>query len=150
MALAEPAAPLKFFYTRLHDAIRAELGMLSQCVAQLENSVAEQAIEGQVAHLSGRYRFLEQVYKYHSNVEDEVRQHAPQKLLGRRRGDPRTPPARRSFHVAVRWVGCLMQVVYPALDAKVKNVTLAYSVEHEDEVRPRRRHAPRCLPGSPL
>jgi hypothetical protein len=30
------------------------------------------------------------------------------------------------------------QVVYPALDAKVKNVTLAYSVEHEDEVRRRR------------
>ena len=29
----------------------------------------------------------------------------------------------------------LLQVVYPALDAKVKNVTLAYSVEHEDEVR---------------
>lgn len=28
-----------------------------------------------------------------------------------------------------------MQVVYPALDSKVKNVTLAYSVEHEDEVR---------------
>jgi len=28
-----------------------------------------------------------------------------------------------------------LQVVYPALDAKVKNVTLAYSVEHEDEVR---------------
>lgn len=27
-----------------------------------------------------------------------------------------------------------VQVVYPALDAKVKNVTLAYSVEHEDEV----------------
>ncbi len=26
------------------------------------------------------------------------------------------------------------QVVYPALDSKVKNVTLAYSVEHEDEV----------------
>jgi hypothetical protein len=29
-----------------------------------------------------------------------------------------------------------LQVVYPALDSKVKNVTLAYSVEHEDEVRP--------------
>ncbi|KAK9840584.1 hypothetical protein WJX81_003072 [Elliptochloris bilobata] len=27
------------------------------------------------------------------------------------------------------------EVVYPALDAKVKNVTLAYSVEHEDEER---------------
>ena len=32
-----------------------------------------------------------------------------------------------------------LQVVYPALDAKVKNVTLAYSVEHEDEVRHCRR-----------
>ena len=28
-----------------------------------------------------------------------------------------------------------LQVVYPALDAKVKNVTSAYSVEHEDEER---------------
>lgn len=27
------------------------------------------------------------------------------------------------------------QVVYPALDAKVKNVTVAYTVEHEEEVR---------------
>ena len=27
------------------------------------------------------------------------------------------------------------QVVYPALEAKVKNVTQAYSVEHEDEAR---------------
>ena len=26
------------------------------------------------------------------------------------------------------------QVVYPALDAKVKNVTIAYSHEHRDEV----------------
>ena len=28
-----------------------------------------------------------------------------------------------------------LQVVYPALDSKVKNVTSAYSVEHEDEER---------------
>lgn len=27
------------------------------------------------------------------------------------------------------------QVVYPALDSKVRNVTVAYTVEHEDEVR---------------
>ena len=33
------------------------------------------------------------------------------------------------------------QVVYPALEAKVKNVTQAYSVEHEDEART----APGCL-----
>jgi hypothetical protein len=32
-------------------------------------------------------------------------------------------------------VGGSLQVVYPALDAKVKNVTVAYSVEHQDEVR---------------
>lgn len=29
----------------------------------------------------------------------------------------------------------VLQVVYPALDLKVKNVTRAYTVEHEDEVR---------------
>jgi hypothetical protein len=29
----------------------------------------------------------------------------------------------------------MLQVVYPALNLKVKNVTHAYSVEHEDEVR---------------
>ena len=29
----------------------------------------------------------------------------------------------------------VLQVVYPALDVKVKNVTLAYTVEHEDEER---------------
>lgn len=28
----------------------------------------------------------------------------------------------------------LVQVVYPALDSKVRNVTKAYSVEHQDEV----------------
>lgn len=28
----------------------------------------------------------------------------------------------------------VVQVVYPALDSKVRNVTVAYSVEHEDEV----------------
>jgi zinc finger-like protein len=71
----EPAAaPLIFFYTRLHDAIRAELGTLSHCVARLEGPAAEQGIEAQLAHLSSRYRFLEQVYKYHSSVEDEVRE----------------------------------------------------------------------------
>ena len=32
------------------------------------------------------------------------------------------------------FVTCAPQVVYPALDAKVKNVTIAYSHEHRDEV----------------
>jgi hypothetical protein len=43
------------------------------------------------------------------------------------------PCVTRQSPVEPREVG--LQVVYPALDAKVKNVTLAYSVEHEDEVR---------------
>lgn len=33
------------------------------------------------------------------------------------------------------FLGWLVQVLYPILDGRVKNVTLAYSVEHEDEVR---------------
>ncbi len=33
----------------------------------------------------------------------------------------------------ITW-GHALQVVYPALEAKIRNVTLAYSVEHEDEV----------------
>jgi hypothetical protein len=81
MAAAPPhepeqgSAPLLFFYTHLHDAIRAELGTLSQSVADLEGaSSGGQGLEAQLAHLRDRYRFLEQVYKYHSSVEDEVRQ----------------------------------------------------------------------------
>ena len=41
----------------------------------------------------------------------------------------------------------ILQVVYPALDLKVKNVTHAYSVEHEDEVW-RLPYAPILLCGS--
>ena len=67
-------APLLFFYTHLHDAIRVELDTLSEAVLQLESNVnGPQQITGQLTRLRARYRFLEQVYKYHSNVEDEVR-----------------------------------------------------------------------------
>jgi len=74
---AEPgpgsSAPLLFFYTRLHDAIRSELDALSELVLKLEGSLsAGDEIEAQLVYLTGRYRFLEQVYKYHSSVEDEV------------------------------------------------------------------------------
>ncbi len=31
------------------------------------------------------------------------------------------------------------QVLYPVLDSKVRNVTLAYSIEHQDEVSNRNR-----------
>ncbi|KAL6749646.1 hypothetical protein V8C86DRAFT_973530 [Haematococcus lacustris] len=85
--------PLNYFYSHFHDSIKAELASLVKWVQQLSGDGV--ANESQLLELRERYKFLEQVYKYHSSVEDEV--------------------------------------VYPALDAKVKNVTLAYSVEHQDE-----------------
>jgi len=67
-------APLLFFYTHLHDAIRSELDSLSGSVLQLEGEKGGvEQIANQLTRLRSRYRFLEQVYKYHSSVEDEVR-----------------------------------------------------------------------------
>ena len=70
-------APLLFFYTHLHDAIRAELDALSEAMLRLEGGAqgprAPEQIAKDLGHLRARYRFLEQVYKYHSSVEDEVR-----------------------------------------------------------------------------
>ncbi|DBB01633.1 hypothetical protein WJX77_010630 [Trebouxia sp. C0004] len=88
--------PINFFYSHFHNSIRNELDTLSHSVSLL-TSAAQEDVHESLSALKNRYRFLEQVYKYHSSVEDEV--------------------------------------VYPALDAKVKNVTSAYSVEHEDEER---------------
>lgn len=40
---------------------------------QLEGGrLPEDSIPGRLTYLKARYKFLEQVYKYHSNVEDEV------------------------------------------------------------------------------
>lgn len=110
-------APLVVFYVQLHDAIRRELESLNTIALSVEEYHTllheriplDAALEGtkggtdsslgtsseNIDVLKRRYRFLEQVYKYHSSIEDEV--------------------------------------LYPALDSKVRNVTLAYSVEHEDE-----------------
>lgn len=96
-APAAPAVhPIHFLYGHLHNSIRTELDNLSSWVLALEAHSELQDLEARLMHLKERYHFLEQVYKYHSSVEDEV--------------------------------------VYPALDSKVKNVTSAYSVEHQDEV----------------
>jgi zinc finger-like protein len=97
-AAGEPPPPINYIYSHLHDSIRAELDTLAAAVLALQQAGASSGgagLRSELAALQERYRFLEQVYKYHSSVEDEV--------------------------------------VYPALDSKVKNVTLAYSVEHEDE-----------------
>ena len=63
-------APIEFFYTHLHDSIRGELQTLSNSVLGLESC---DNLQERLWQLRERYRFLGQVYKYHSSVEDEVR-----------------------------------------------------------------------------
>eukprot|EP00889_Picochlorum_renovo_P002701 jgi/Picre1/29731/NNA_005114.t1 len=94
------SSPLLVFYSQLHDAIRRELSGLFKTALSLEKESMRQdrrvsAVDSGLKALKERYKFLEELYKYHSSIEDEV--------------------------------------LYPALDDKVRNVTLAYSVEHEDE-----------------
>ena len=69
--VAAPYAPINFIYTHFHNVIRAELDALAAKVRSLEGPT-ESDIELQLQELKDRYRFLEQVYKYHSAVEDEV------------------------------------------------------------------------------
>ena len=67
-----PSPPLKFIYSRFHDSIRSELDTLSQSVLALHTG-ADQGLLDRLLALKERYHFLEQVYNYHSSVEDEVR-----------------------------------------------------------------------------
>lgn len=69
---SSPPPPVLFLYSHLHDAIRGELDALSSLVLSLD-SCGEGGVLGVLLRLKERYRFLEQVYKYHSAVEDEVR-----------------------------------------------------------------------------
>lgn len=163
-AAAGPAGdePARVLYQHLHDAIRGELAALVAGVAGLEGGAdgsnkeccagtttaappAPPALTpaAALASVRARCRFLARVYKYHSAVEDEVRRE------GKRRGRERVParcprtapdhrtPARGNRHSLslTRTHPLPPQVIYPALDARVSNVTPAYTVEHEDEVR---------------
>lgn len=64
-------APINFLYGHLHNSIRTELDALAAEVAGLK-AAGEGALVHHLQHLKERYHFLEQVYKYHSSVEDEV------------------------------------------------------------------------------
>ena len=72
-AVAQPASarPIHFFYGHLHNSIRKELDCLSKVVVKLELDT-EDGLVTRLRHLKARYQFLEQIYKYHSSVEDEV------------------------------------------------------------------------------
>jgi zinc finger protein-like protein len=71
--LYQPSAcpPINFFYSHFHNAIRAELDAVSDSVSCLD-SIEDVELPSALAGLKTRYHFLEQVYKYHSSVEDEV------------------------------------------------------------------------------
>lgn len=62
--------PINFIYGHFHNSIRAELSLLADRVRSLE--VPAEGVESMLTDLRERYKFLEQVYKYHSAVEDEV------------------------------------------------------------------------------
>lgn len=71
----EPPPPINYIYTHLHDSIRAELDTLAEAVTALQAAGAASGGAGLgegLRALRERYHFLEQVYKYHSSVEDEV------------------------------------------------------------------------------
>ena len=67
----QPSAPLRFIYAHFHDSLRRELDILSQSVLALDTG-AEKGLLDRLLSLKERYHFLEQVYNYHSSVEDEV------------------------------------------------------------------------------
>ena len=71
VAKASKHPPINFFYSHFHNSIRNELDMLSQSMSEL-SSASQENIHERLTILKNRYRFLEQVYKYHSTVEDEL------------------------------------------------------------------------------
>jgi hypothetical protein len=138
--------PIHFLYGHLHNSIRTELDNLSSWVLALEGQDNEHDLVGRLVHLKERYHFLEQVYKYHSSVEDEVGGAGGAGWWWGCMGAAQSSDAATAAHRdggatasdVLRAAPCVLvptQVVYPALDSKVKNVTSAYSVEHQDEVR---------------
>ena len=63
--------PINLIYLHYHSSIRAELDRMLKAVTALESAAEEELAENLTA-LKRQCRFLEKVYKYHSNVEDEV------------------------------------------------------------------------------
>lgn len=69
----EQYAPVNFIYRSFHDSIRSELESLLESVLALEPTSPSTDLVAALVRLRERYRFLEQVYKCHSTLEDEVR-----------------------------------------------------------------------------
>ncbi len=131
--------PIKVFYYHYHNSIRSELDDLSAAVAALEETDVSDASQS-LGSLKRRVAFLDRVYSIHSSVEDEV---GDASFLLPCVGTSRHQQLYQAYqyrtasggHLATARSSAVLQVVYPALELKVKNVTHAYSIEHEDEVR---------------
>ena len=66
-------APINVLYKHFHDAIRAELVSLETALGQLDTATVSGTLSADLLALKDRYGFLQQIYGYHSNVEDEAR-----------------------------------------------------------------------------
>lgn len=64
-------APVRFVYKYLHDAITCELEFLARGLEEVDDEKPDAG--GALKVLLERYQFLQQIYTYHSTVEDEVR-----------------------------------------------------------------------------
>lgn len=79
VALQRPSAvgpPISFLYLHFHNCIRGELDGLATSIRQLEAAQDAADVHERLLLLKERYGFLEQIYSYHSSVEDEVSLHA--------------------------------------------------------------------------
>lgn len=86
VALQRPAAvgpPISFLYLHFHNCIRGELDGLATSIRQLEAAQDAADVHERLLLLKERYGFLEQIYSYHSSVEDEVRLHDAQDAWAR-------------------------------------------------------------------
>lgn len=73
--------PLLFFYSKFHDSIRTELDEVLNNLQDLSDYISsvKQQQQSHSAHtkenlksIEKKFKFLVQVYKYHSAAEDEV------------------------------------------------------------------------------
>ena len=70
-------APINVLYKHFHDAIRAELILLEAALGRLDAGAHTGTLRQDLQKLKDRYAFLQQIYGYHSSVEDEVSRRTP-------------------------------------------------------------------------
>lgn len=119
---------LIFLY--FHKAIRAELEALHfAAVTFASPNAAGDDSSDDISPLRQRYHFLCSVYRHHCNAEDEV-VHSSSIYFFLILGLVRSQWIIHYIYIVS--FECI-QVIFPALDVRVKNVARTYSLEHEGE-----------------